>query len=69
MEKMPQSNRNRNLTYSDDDDEPQDEVVWLYGRLLGYKVVNGKPLVLIPWDPTWEPPDKYSKEEVKRVKR
>jgi hypothetical protein len=52
-----------------DDDEPQDEVVWLYGRLLSYKVVNGKPLVLVPWYPTWEPPDEYSREEVERVKR
>jgi hypothetical protein len=33
------------------------------------KVVNGKPLVLVPWYPTWEPPDEYSREEVERVKR
>jgi hypothetical protein len=29
------------------------EAVWEYGRLLDYKIVNGKPLVLVPWIPTW----------------
>lgn len=53
----------------DDQDEVEEEIVWLHGRLLGYKVVNGKPFVRVPWYPTWEPPDEYSKEEVDRVKR
>jgi hypothetical protein len=50
MEKMPQSKPNQNGTLpnaDDDDEEPQDEVVWLHGRL-GYKVVNGTPFVLVP---------------------
>lgn len=37
--------------------------------LEGYKVVNGKRLVLVPWRSTWEPPDEFSTEEVERVKR
>jgi len=50
-------------------DERQDEFVWLHGPLLGYKVVNGKPHVLVPWYPTWEPSDEYQSEEVERVKQ
>jgi len=50
-------------------DIPSDEAVWEHGCLLRYKVVDGKPFVLVPWYPTWEPPDEYSKEEVDRVKR
>jgi hypothetical protein len=72
-EKTPLSNRNQsdtqpNVDDDNDDDECQDEVVWLHGPLQGFKVVDGKPLVLVPWYPTWEPPDEYSKEEVQRVK-
>ncbi|KAK5041872.1 hypothetical protein LTR84_002646 [Exophiala bonariae] len=47
----------------------EEEVVWEYGRLLDYNIVNGKPLVLVPWIPTWEPPDEYPPEEVDRVRR
>jgi hypothetical protein len=46
-----------------------EEIMWEHGRLLDYKIVNGKPYVLVPWLPTWEPPDEYSKEEVARVKQ
>lgn len=56
MEKMPQSKQNQNGTppnADDDDEEPQDEVVRLHGRL-GYQVVNGTPFVLVLWYPTWE---------------
>jgi hypothetical protein len=57
---MAGSNPNgAHLSADDGQDEP----------LLGYKDVNGKPLVLMPWYPTWEPPDDYSREEVERVKR
>jgi hypothetical protein len=45
------------------------DFVWPHGPLLDYEVRNGKPVVLVPWHPTWEPPDEYSKEEVERVKR
>jgi hypothetical protein len=70
MEQMSRSNSNgTHFNTDDDDDEPQDEIAWLHGRLLGYKVVNGKPLVLVPWYPTCEPPDEYSKEEIESVKR
>jgi hypothetical protein len=57
-------------TGADDDQESlQDEIVWPHGHLLDYKVVDGKPFVLVPWHPTWEPPDEYSIAEVERVKR
>jgi hypothetical protein len=55
------------LTEDDDEGdhhEPPDEIVWPHGPLLDYEVRNGKPVVLVPWHPTWEPPDEYSKEEV-----
>jgi hypothetical protein len=46
----------------------EEGVVWEYRRLLGYRIVNGKPFVLVPWIPTWEPPDEYPEEEVDRVR-
>jgi hypothetical protein len=57
------------MSADDGEDGSQDEPVWEHGPLLNYKVVNGKPLVLVPWYPTWEPPDEYPKEEVERVKQ
>jgi hypothetical protein len=39
--------------------KPFDETISEHGYLPHYKVVDGKPLVLIPWNPTWEPPDEY----------
>lgn len=47
----------------------EEEVVWEYRRLRDYRIVNGKPLVLVPWIPTWEPADEYPTEEVDRVRR
>jgi len=47
----------------------EEEVVWEYERLLDYRIINGKPVVLVPWIPTWEPPDEYPPEEVDRVRR
>ena len=47
----------------------ENEVVWEYKRLLRYRTVNGKSLVLVPWVPTWEPADEYPPGEVERVKR
>lgn len=47
----------------------EEGVVWEYGRLLDYRIVNGKPSVLVHWVPTWEPPDEYPEEEVDRVRR
>jgi hypothetical protein len=48
----------------------EEGVVWEYRRLLDYRIVNGKLLVLVPWIPTWEPPDEYpEEEEVDRVRR
>src|SRR5437764_3714439 len=41
-----------------------DDIVWPHGPLLGYEVRDGKPVVLVPWHPTWEPLDEYSMEEV-----
>jgi hypothetical protein len=49
--------------------DAEEGVVWEYRRLLDYRIVNGKPLVLVPWIPTWEPPDEYPEEEVDRVRR
>ena len=43
------------LITKDGQDEPQGDIVWQHGRLPGYKVANGKPLVLVSWYPTWEP--------------
>jgi uncharacterized Fe-S cluster protein YjdI len=51
-----------------DQGQAEEEIVWLYGPLCGYKVVNGKHLVLVPWKPTWEPPDEYPRDEVDRVR-
>ncbi|KAK2752506.1 hypothetical protein FQN54_008099 [Arachnomyces sp. PD_36] len=50
-------------------DETQSDVVWEYHGLRGYKIVDGKPFVLVPWLPTWEPAAEFSAEEVERVKR
>jgi len=47
----------------------EEGVVWEYRSLLDYRIVNGKPLVLVPWIPTWELPDEYPEEEVDRVRR
>jgi len=47
----------------------EEEVVWEYRRLLDYRIVDGKPLVLVAWKPIWEPLDEYPAEEVDRVKR
>jgi hypothetical protein len=67
---MLQSNPDDICTDADGDQEIlQDEIVWSHGHLIGYKVVKGKPYVLVPWYPTWESPDEYSKEEVGRVRR
>lgn len=33
--------------------------VWANRRLLGYRIVKGRPLVLVPWVPTWEASDEY----------
>jgi hypothetical protein len=44
-------------------------VVWEYRHLLDYRIVNGKPLVLVPWTPTWELPDEFPEDEVDRVRR
>ena len=60
VEAALQSNPNLNGNHVNPDggdDERQGEIVWLHGRLCGYKVANGKPFVLVPWYPTWEPPD------------
>jgi hypothetical protein len=60
--KTPLRNLHHNGAYSNTngyDDELQDEVLWLYSPLLGHEVVNGKPLFLVPWNPTWEPSDDY----------
>jgi hypothetical protein len=40
------------ISADDGEDGSQDETVWEHGPLLNYKVVNGKPLVLVPWYPT-----------------
>jgi hypothetical protein len=58
-----------NISAYDGEGGSQDETVWEHGPLLNYKVVNGKPLALVPWYPTWEPPDEYPEEEVERVKQ
>ena len=50
-------------------EEDQSDLVWEHGRLRGYKTVNGKPLVLVPWRPTWEPAAEFPTKEVDRVKR
>jgi hypothetical protein len=49
--------------------DAEEGVVWEYRRLLDYRIVNREPLVLVPWIPTWEPPNEYSEEEVDRVRR
>lgn len=46
-----------------------EEVVWEYGHLLHYRIVNGNPQVLVPWVPTWEPAGEYPPEDVDRVRR
>jgi hypothetical protein len=54
---------------SDPDNSQQEikkQIVWAHGHLLKYNVRDGKPCVLVPWYPTWELPDEYSKEEVDR---
>jgi hypothetical protein len=67
---MAQSNPNgARLSAADNQEKLQDEIVWPHGHLLGYKVVDGKPLVLVPWYFTWELTDEFSREEVERVKR
>jgi hypothetical protein len=66
---MAPSNRDGDhLSADDGQDKSQDEIAWEHGPLLGYKVKDGKPLVRVPWYPTWEPPDDYSRE-VERAKR
>ena len=47
----------------------EEEVVWEHGSLLDYRIVNGKPFVLVPWRATWEPPEEYPEEEVDKVRR
>ncbi|KAK5203611.1 hypothetical protein LTR41_010638 [Exophiala xenobiotica] len=49
--------------------DAEEGVVWEYRRLLDYRIVDGRPLVLVPWIPTWEPIDEYPEEEVDRVRR
>ncbi|KAL9615772.1 MAG: hypothetical protein Q9160_009268 [Pyrenula sp. 1 TL-2023] len=44
------------------------DIVWEYGSLLDYRDLDGKSQVLVPWYPTWESADEYSKEEVDRVR-
>ena len=67
---MAQSDSNGACLNADDGQETaQDEIEWPYGYLLDYKEVDGKPLILVPWYPTWEPPDEYPTAEIKRVKR
>jgi hypothetical protein len=57
------------LSADDGQDEPQDQIMLGHGPPLDYKVVNGNPFVLVPWFPTWEPPENYSRGELERVKR
>ncbi|KAK5051635.1 hypothetical protein LTR84_003287 [Exophiala bonariae] len=49
--------------------DAEEGVVWEYRRLLDYRIVDGRPWVLVPWIPTWEPIDEYPEEEVDRVRR
>ncbi|KAK2802683.1 hypothetical protein FQN50_007291 [Emmonsiellopsis sp. PD_5] len=68
QEKCPQSPALSHCT-DRSSGETQPEVVWEHGPLKDYKVVDGKPLVLVPWSETWELPDEFSREEVERVKQ
>jgi len=47
------------LSLVDDQDEAHEKIVWELGPLLEYQIRNEKPQVLVPWYPTWEPPDEY----------
>jgi hypothetical protein len=50
-------------------EEVQSDVVWKYTRLRRYKVVDGKPYVLVCWCPTWEPVEEFPTEQVEMVKQ
>lgn len=49
--------------------ETQSDVVWEYRALRGYKIVDGKPFVLVDWCETWEPADGFQMGEVESVRQ
>jgi hypothetical protein len=50
-------------------EEAQSAVVCKYTGLLGYKIVNEKPYILVHSCPTWEPFEEFPTKEVKTVKQ
>jgi hypothetical protein len=56
---------------SSEDDQTLDEKVYEYDGLVGYKEVNGKPVVEVSWTRqiSWEPASQFPPSEVAKVKK
>jgi hypothetical protein len=52
-----------------EDDQALEEKVWEYDELVGYREVNGRAEMAVPWKLTWEPAKEFPPDEVAKIKK
>lgn len=69
LRKLPKTNSQDGSIRGSEDDQALEEKVWEHDELIGYREIDGREEVLVPWGPTWEPAKEYPREEVDKVKK